>query len=51
MQKRHFPLWRQVGEIVVGFQCEAERVRRIPLLADYLGEAASLFGIECEGET
>ena len=23
----------------------------IPLLADYLGEAASLFGIECEGET
>jgi Protein of unknown function (DUF3775) len=23
----------------------------IPLLADYLGEAASLFGIECEGKT
>jgi hypothetical protein len=23
----------------------------IPLLADYLEEAASLFGIECEGET
>jgi len=23
----------------------------IPLLADYLGEAGSLFGIECEGET
>ena len=23
----------------------------IPLLADYLGEAVSLFGIECEGET
>ncbi len=22
----------------------------VPLLADYLGEAASLFGIECEGE-
>jgi hypothetical protein len=23
----------------------------IPLLADYLGEAISLFGISCEGET
>jgi len=29
----------------------ADYLLGIPLLADYLGEAVSLFGIECEEET